>query len=97
MIAQEVHITNGVPQAEAASPCHLFLLTTTMAHLPLMDTLQIPVDTNQTHTELLLDNTEMTEAISRNTAEVVRKIWLLLNLLLGKEQRLHADIVGEER
>jgi len=68
-----------------------------MAHLPLMDTLPILVDTNKTPTELLLDNTEMTEVIHRTTAEVVRKTWHLPNLPLDRERQSHADIAGEER
>jgi len=62
-----------------------------------MDTLPTLVDTHKTHIELLLDNTETTEVTSRTTAGVVRKTWPSLNLLLGKEQRLHADIAGEEK
>lgn len=96
-IAQEEHITSAASQAEAVLLYHPSLPTTTIAHLPLMDTLQILVDTNKTHIGLLLDNTETIEVINRITAEVVRKTWLSLNLLLGKEPPLHADTAGEER
>ncbi len=96
MIAQE-HITLVALQVAVVSPYHPFLLTIITMALPPMATPPIPADTSKIHTELLQDNIEMTGVISKIMAGVVRKTWLSLNLLPGKEQPLHAGIADEER